>query len=51
MKHKRATYYGSRTPLGFWTESAFIALLALAFIALLLAMVAYAHGQPANVHN
>ena len=36
---------------GSGTESAFIALLALAFIALLLAMVAYAHGQPANVHN
>jgi hypothetical protein len=42
MKHKRATYYGGRTPLRFWTESAFIALLALAFIALLLAMVACA---------
>jgi hypothetical protein len=49
MMHKRATYYGGRTPLGFWTESAFIALLALAFIALLLAMVAYAHGQPVSL--
>ena len=42
MKHKRATYYGGRTPLWFWIESAFIALIALAFIAALLAMVAYA---------
>jgi micrococcal nuclease len=48
MRHKRATDYGGRTPLGFWTESAFIALLALAFIALLLAMVAHAHGQPVS---
>jgi hypothetical protein len=31
MKHKRATYYGGRTPLGFWIESAFIALIALAY--------------------
>jgi hypothetical protein len=45
MRQKRTTYYGSRTPLGFWIESAFIALIALAFIAALLAMVAYAHGQ------
>src|SRR6476660_8231724 len=48
MKHKRATYYSGRTPLGFWTESAFIALRALAFIALLLAMVAYARAQPVS---
>ena len=48
MRQKRTTYYGNRTPLGFWTESAFIALLALAFIALLLAIVAYAHGQPVS---
>jgi endonuclease YncB( thermonuclease family) len=46
MRHKRATDYGGRAPLGFWIESAFIALIALAFIAALLAMVAYAHGQP-----
>jgi micrococcal nuclease len=46
MKHKRATDYGGRTPLGFRIESAFIALIALAFIAALLAMVAYAHAQP-----
>jgi hypothetical protein len=32
-------------PLGFWIESAFIAVMALAIIAALLAMVAYAHGQ------
>jgi endonuclease YncB( thermonuclease family) len=48
MKHKRATYYGGRTPLGFWIESAFIALIALAFIAALLAMVAYARAQPVS---
>jgi hypothetical protein len=48
MKHKRATHYGGRTPLGCWIESAFIALIALAFIAALLAMVAYAHGQPVS---
>ena len=46
--HKRATDYGGRTPRGFWIESAFIALIALAFIAALLAMVAYAHGQPVS---
>ena len=48
MRQKRTTYYGSRTPLGFWIESAFIALIALAFIAALLAMVAYAHAQPVS---
>ena len=48
MKHKRATDYGGRTPRGFWIESAFIALIALAFIAALLAMVAYAHAQPVS---
>ena len=48
MKHKRATDYGGRTPLGFRIESAFIALIALAFIAALLAMVAYAHAQPVS---
>ena len=48
MRHKRATYYGGRTPLGFWTESAFIALIAVAFIAAFLAMVAYAHAQPVS---
>ena len=48
MKHKHATDYGGRTPRGFWIESAFIALIALAFIAALLAMVAYAHGQPVS---
>ena len=48
MKHKRATDYGGRTPRGFWIESAFIARIALAFIAALLAMVAYAHGQPVS---
>ena len=48
MKHKHATDYGGRTPLGFWVESAFIALIALAFIAALLAMVAYAHAQPVS---
>jgi hypothetical protein len=48
MRHKHATYYGGRTPLGFWIESAFIALIALAFIAALLAMVAYAHAQPVS---
>src|SRR6476646_8667695 len=48
MKHKRATDYGGRTPRGFWIESAFIALIAFAFIAALLAMVAYAHGQPVS---
>src|SRR5256885_6764040 len=46
MKHTRATDYGGRTPLGFWIESVFIALIALAFLAALLAMVAYAHAQP-----
>jgi hypothetical protein len=48
MKHKRATDYGGRSPRGFWIESAFIALVALAFIAALLAMVAYAHAQPVS---
>jgi hypothetical protein len=48
MKHKRATDYGGRTPLWFWIESAFIALIALAFIAALLAMVANAHAQPVS---
>jgi len=48
MKHTRATDYGGRTPRGFWIESAFIALIALAFIAALLAMVAYAHAQPVS---
>ena len=48
MKHKRATDYGGRTPRGFWIESAFITLIALAFIAALLAMVAYAHAQPVS---
>ena len=48
MRHKRATDYGGRTPRGFWIESAFIALIALAFIAALLAMVAYAHAQPVS---
>ena len=48
MKRKHATDYGARTPLGFWIESAFIALIALAFIAALLAMVAYAHAQPVS---
>ena len=48
MRHKRATDYGGRTPLGFWVESAFIALIALAFIAALLAMIAYAHAQPVS---
>jgi endonuclease YncB( thermonuclease family) len=51
MKNKRATDYGGRTPREFWTESAFIALLA--FIAALLAMVAYARAQPvssADIH-
>ena len=48
MKHKRATDYGGRTPRGFWIESVFIALIALAFIAALLAMVAYAHAQPVS---
>src|SRR6185369_12069557 len=48
MKHKRATDYGGRTPRGFWIESAFIALIALAFIAALLAMVAYARAQPVS---
>jgi len=37
------------TPLGFWVESAFIALIALAFVAALLAMVAYAHAQPISL--
>ena len=35
-------------PVRFSIESAFIALIALAFIAALLAMVAYAHGQPVS---
>ena len=48
MMHKRVTDYGCRTPLWFWIESAFIALIALAFIAALLAMVAYAHAQPVS---
>src|SRR6266511_4107165 len=48
MSHKRATHYGGRSPVGFWIESVFIALLALAFIAALLAMVAYAHAQPVS---
>ena len=48
MKHTRAIDYGGRTPRGFWIESAFIALIALAFIAALLAMVAYAHAQPVS---
>jgi hypothetical protein len=48
MKNERATEYGGRTPRGFWIESTFIALIALAFIAALLAMVAYAHGQPVS---
>ena len=48
MRHKRPTHYGGRTPRGFWIESVFIALIALTFIAALLAMVAYAHAQPVS---
>ena len=48
MRQKRVSDYGGRSPIGFWLESAFIALIALAFIAALLAMVAYAHAQPVS---
>ena len=48
MRQKRVSDYCGRSPIGFWLESAFIALVALAFIAALLAMVAYAHAQPVS---
>jgi hypothetical protein len=30
MRHKRAAYYGGRSPVGFWIAKTFIAALALA---------------------
>jgi hypothetical protein len=42
MRRELHPKYGARSPLGFWFESAFIALMAIGFIAMLIMMVVYA---------